>query len=302
MRPHTAALKALLDGWTPNSTIQKADLFTFTLSGGEVIRLSGFQIPVLAPPPPDPITGLVGASNIFPLGPPIDPVQTKVRIGTQVDEIEVKVMAGAGDTLALAAGATLTWQHAAWAGLFDGAMLAVDRAFLTPAAGVVGTINWFTGHIGDVEDGRTRIVMRCRSLLDLLTQQMPRRLYQAACTHIFGDAMCLFDRTTRAALVPAEAADQNSLVTSFVPDPSTLYDNGTIEGVSGLNTGFRRTIGGMHSGHAYFLKPWIFPVAIGDQFRLLPGCDHTVATCDGVFNNIVHYGGFPFIPPPETAI
>ncbi len=100
----------------------------------------------------------------------------------------------------------------------------------------------------------------------------------------------------------AATADQNSLVTGFVPDPTTLYDNGTIIGVSGLNTGFHRTIGGMHGGTAFFLKPWIFPVAIGDQFRLLPGCDHTVATCDGVFNNIIHYGGFPFIPPPETAI
>jgi uncharacterized phage protein (TIGR02218 family) len=144
--------------------------------------------------------------------------------------------------------------------------------------------------------------MKGRSLLDLLTQQMPRRLYQAACTHIFGDAMCLFDRTTLAATVSATTADQNSLVTAFVPSPSTLYDNGTIAGVSGLNTGFRRGIGGMHDGAAFFLKPWIFPVAIGDLFQLLPGCDHTVATCNIVFNNIIHYGGCPFIPPPETAI
>jgi uncharacterized phage protein (TIGR02218 family) len=302
MRPHTAALRALLDGWTPNSNIQKADLFTFTLAGGEVIRLSGFQIPVMAPPPPDPVTGLVGDSNVFPLGPPIDPVQTKVRIGTQVDEIEIHVMAGPNDTLALAAGATLNWQHAAWAGIFDGARVAVDRAFMTAVDGVVGTINWFTGHVGDVETGRTRLIMKGRSLLDLLTQQMPRRLYQAACTHVFGDAMCLFDRTTLAANVTAATADQNSVVAGLSPNPATLYDNGTILGLTGLNAGFRRTIGGMQGGTAFFLKPWIFPVAIGDQFQLLPGCDLTVATCDGTFGNIIHFGGDPYIPPPETAI
>jgi hypothetical protein len=41
---------------------------------------------------------------------------------------------------------------------------------------------------------------------------------------------------------------------------------------------------------------------IGDQFQLLPGCDRTLATCTNVFNNAIHFGGFPFIPTPETAV
>ncbi|MBV8777226.1 MAG: phage BR0599 family protein, partial [Alphaproteobacteria bacterium] len=35
---------------------------------------------------------------------------------------------------------------------------------------------------------------------------------------------------------------------------------------------------------------------------LLPGCDHTVATCQSTFNNLSHFGGFPYIPPPELAV
>ncbi len=96
MRPHTAALKALLDGWTENSNIQKADLYTFTLAGGEVLRYSGFQVAVVAPPPPDP-AGLVGPSNIFPLGPGINPIRTKVQIGVQVDEAQLEILAGQCD-------------------------------------------------------------------------------------------------------------------------------------------------------------------------------------------------------------
>jgi hypothetical protein len=47
---------------------------------------------------------------------------------------------------------------------------------------------------------------------------------------------------------------------------------------------------------------FLSPVAAGDQFQLLPGCNRTLATCTNVFNNAVHFGGFPYIPTPETAV
>jgi len=43
-------------------------------------------------------------------------------------------------------------------------------------------------------------------------------------------------------------------------------------------------------------------VAIGDTFRFLPGCDHTTASCQSPFKNLSRYGGFPYIPPRETAV
>ena len=47
---------------------------------------------------------------------------------------------------------------------------------------------------------------------------------------------------------------------------------------------------------------FLSPVEVGDQFQLLPGCDRTLATCQSVFNNAIHFGGFPYIPTPETAV
>src|ERR1700738_4852068 len=38
------------------------------------------------------------------------------------------------------------------------------------------------------------------------------------------------------------------------------------------------------------------------QFQLLPGCDRTLSTCTNLFNNVILYGGFPYIPTPETAV
>jgi hypothetical protein len=73
-------------------------------------------------------------------------------------------------------------------------------------------------------------------------------------------------------------------------------------GVSGQNAGLTRTIRQMTSGVAYQLQAWLYPVTVGDTFQFLPGCDHTTATCHNTFNNLAHYGGFPYIPPPETAV
>jgi len=51
MRPATTALQALLASWTPDTDIKMADLYTFTLQGGEVLRYSGIQTALSAPAP-----------------------------------------------------------------------------------------------------------------------------------------------------------------------------------------------------------------------------------------------------------
>jgi Uncharacterized conserved protein (DUF2163) len=76
VKPASTALIALL-----NSSEQfiMADLYTFTLVGGSVLRYSA------AP------TALTVNDQIFALGPKFERSKTKVVIGVQVDELEVKV-------------------------------------------------------------------------------------------------------------------------------------------------------------------------------------------------------------------
>lgn len=314
MRPCTNELKTILDTWNTGSRIMMADLYIFTLITGEVFRYSGFQTP-LAAPMPTTNTPLYE----FPLGPSFSRTKTKVQVGPQVDELNIDIYAGEEDLLAMDSGGNITWQNAFFVGLFDGATCELLRAFLVEdSPRVAGTITWFYGRVGDIDIGRTKTSMRVKSLLDLLTVQMPRRLFQSACNHVFGEpgyGMCGYDRVLglnalgeatgigAADIVSNAGSSQNSITTDFVPAPSTAYDNGSIIGTSGLNNGFTRTIGRLADGHIYFLKPFIFPVEPEvDWFRLLPGCDHTLDTCTNTFNNRARYGGFPFIPPPETAI
>ena len=142
---------------------------------------------------------------------------------------------------------------------------------------------------------------------------MPRRLYGASCGHVFGDAMCGYDRTNgknalgaatgigAVTIAALAGSTQAQIATSFTPSPATAYDQGTVTATAGANNGASRTIARLAGGNLDLLQPWLSPVSAGDNFQLLPGCDHTVATCNATFNNLARYGGFPYLPPPESA-
>jgi uncharacterized phage protein (TIGR02218 family) len=309
MRPVTPALDALLQNWTPLSDIKMADLYTWSLAGGEVFYFAEWQTALAAPLP-----NTTGPLVTFARGPRFKRSKVREEVGVTVGELEVEVYACACDLLG-----TLTWQQALHAGLFDGAYCELDRAYMqrpntaSPYT-VAGTVERFYGPVGDVTFGRTKCVIHVKSQLDKLTIQMPKRLFQAPCGWVFGGPGCGYDRTggnnalgaatgLGAVAVTALAGSAPAqIATGFTPSPSTAYDQGSIIGTSGQNNGLTRTLRQLVGGVAYLFEPWIYPVATGDGFRLLPGCDHTLPTCQNTFDNIARYGGFPYVPPPESAI
>ena len=283
MKPASAALVALLAG---SEQFIMADFYSFTLAGGSVLRYSA------AP------TALTANGQTFALGPKFERSRTKLVIGVQVDELEVKVYPEPTDMIG-----DLPFLEAAWQGQLDGALLQLDRAFM-PVYGdtTAGTVVLFAGRVSDIDCSRTGIEIKCRSHLELLNIQMPRRLWQASCTHIFGGPMCQFNRAGLAVTFAAGAGSTQTRITD-APSSTTPFLLGTITGITGANSGYSRTIAGFVSGGAVTAKlAFLFPVAPGDQFQLLPGCDRTIATCTNVFNNAANFGGFPYIPTPETAV
>jgi uncharacterized phage protein (TIGR02218 family) len=264
-----------------------ADLYTFTLVGGSVLRYSA------AP------TALTANGNYFALGPKFERSKTKVVTGTQVDELEIKAYPETTDLIG-----AIPFLEAAWQGQLDGALLQLERAFM-PTYGDTspGTVILFAGRISDIDCSRTGIDIKCRSHLELLNIQMPRRLWQSSCTHVFGDAMCQFNRSSLQATFSAGAGStQAQIATTISPSPANLYIQGTIIGVTGGNAGSNRTVANMGGGRIYVKLAFLSPIVVGDEFQLLPGCDRTIATCTNVFNNAIHFGGFPYIPTPETAV
>jgi uncharacterized phage protein (TIGR02218 family) len=306
MRPASAALQNYL---AANDDFVIVDLYTVMLQSGEVLRYSGWTTPLTIPGTAFPAGSLnynpTGYTS-FALGPRFGRSMVTTKIGVEPAELDISILAGTSDMIGV-----FSFAEAVRVGQFDGATIELDRFFAPPQpdgsgalANTLGAIVWFYGRVAEADAGRSRIDIKVKSLLNLLAvQQMPRRLYQAACTHVFGDAMCTFNRASLAVTATAQSGStQGSIITTLAPSPATLYDQGTIIGVSGANTGLTRTISQVVSGTVDVLQAWLYAVAPGDNFELLPGCDHTVATCQNTFNNLLHFGGFPYIPPPELAV
>jgi hypothetical protein len=110
MKPASAALVALL---ADSEQFIMADLYTFTLVGGSILRYSA------AP------SAISANGRTFVLGPKFERSRTKVVIGTQVDELEVRVYPEPTDLIG-----DLPFMEAAWQGQLDGAMLQLERAFM----------------------------------------------------------------------------------------------------------------------------------------------------------------------------
>jgi hypothetical protein len=137
----SAALVALLGG---SAQFIMADLYTLTLVGGLILRYS---------PAP---TALTANGYSFALGPKFERSKTKVVIGTQVDELDVKVYPETTDVIG-----AVPFLEAAWQGQLDGALLQLERAFM-PTYGDTspGTVILFAGRISDIDCSRT---FRCRA-------------------------------------------------------------------------------------------------------------------------------------------
>lgn len=296
-----------------------ADLYTFVLTSGEVLRYSGWTTALGVAGtsfPSGSVNHSAAGSVEFVLGPRFGRSKASVKLGVEPAELDIEILAGADDLVG-----TFAFADAVRLGIFDGAALELDRLFAPPqAAGTaaldtsLGALVWFYGRVAEVEIGRSKIAMKVKSLMNLLAiQQMPRRLYQASCGHIFGDAMCGYNRVTGTAADGTAGGPAQITVTATTTDQGLItcaaavasdYVEGTIIGASGANAGYRRTVANNGNGSQIGLfKPFLYPVAIGDIFTVLPGCDHTTGSggCAGR-NNLARFGGFPYIPPPEFAV
>ncbi len=316
MRPCSAALAGFLNS-AANLNVVQVDLYTFALTSGEVLRYSGGNTALTIPAAGFPAGSInAGSSRSFAVGPRFGRSKTIVKIGVEPSELDIEILAGGDDLIG-----TFPVAAAVRMGLFDGATVELDRLFAPPqAAGSgpldtsLGTLLWFYGRVADCDIGRSKVALKVKSLMNLLAlQQMPRRLSGASCTHVFGDAMCGYDRVAGknalgtstgngAGTITAAAGTTQGLI-NCTGAVASIYNQGTITGATGANTGYSRTIANFGNGAQIGLfKSFLFAIAIGDTFTVLPGCDHTVATCNGPFNNLARYGGFPYIPPPELAL
>lgn len=283
-----------LDAVMAKSQFLTAELYTFTLASGVVMRFGDYD--------PRHVT-LVANGNSFPTsGLKFERTATTQNVGLQVSTLALKIYADQYDPTSYING--ITHQQFARGGGFDGATCQIDRCFMDQwgDCAINGTMMWFYGRCADMTIGRTTVNMNVNSLVDLLACYMPRDVYQPGCLNtLYEPNTC---RLAKAAFAQNGAivanGDTLNIPTNFSL-PVDYLTQGTIRFTSGVNNGVTRNIKSQTSNIVVLNYPLIAPPALGDTLTAFPGCNKTMATCIGKFNNLSNFRGQPNIPVPETS-
>lgn len=198
--------------------------------------------------------------------------------------------------------------HAALNGLFDACAITVQTAYMP--FGAYGNVSngietKFSGQITLISDiSRNKVVMQCADYLYLLNVKVPTRIIQANCPWGFVDGNCSLAAATYTTNFTASAATTAWVLTPTVAftQAAGYYTQGVVKCLTGNNNGLSQAVKLHAGGTLTVMAPWLFPPAAGDTFSVIAGCDKSVTTCSQKFNNLVHFGGMPFVPPPQSAV
>lgn len=227
--------------------------------------------------------------------------QVKLKRGVQVDSLDVRIFA---DENNLINGVPLIPFILAKG--FDGGKLQLDRAFGPHYGQLIGTLVWFVGRFGPINNtGRTETNLKVNSWLEVLNVNMPRNLYQAPCLHTLYDEGCGVLRSAHKVTGTVVNNVVNGLLTfdSNLTNPDGFFDQGVLVMNEGPDAGVKKTVKkGLANGLVTLVSPLTVEPEPGWTFSIYPGCDHTKATCSAKFNNLLRFRGFPYIPVPETSV
>jgi uncharacterized phage protein (TIGR02218 family) len=270
------------------------ELFTVTLTSGEALRFTDYD------------GNLTVGGNLFAGTGGIVPSRgpTKHSVGFEVDETELRFVTDGGT--AVLRGMTL--QMLAAAGWMDKAEVLIQRLFW-PTGG--NPVQWnpvfkFGGTIAKPTSiTRTAVVFEVHSHLQKLQRNTPQTLIMPSCRHILGDANCTVDMGVFKRSYSVQAgSDSRSLITGGAAEIDGYFDLGFVNFTSGPNQGIASAVR-FYDAATLTIELWAplpFTPVVGDAFDAFPGCNKTQAMCVGTYNNLVNFGGFPFVPSPETAI
>lgn len=290
MRPADAAVIAILESGEP---FVFADCFTIMLRSGTILRYTNAQLPLRFTPPGDVAPRTFVSRSVI-----IDGMSMRSVRGIEVDEQDCLVSAPP-ETLVDG----VPFMSALRLGQFDGGIILRDRAYLQNwASNVAGAIRLFSGRVSAIDPGGdTKAMMKVKSELIVLDQEMPRNAFQMSCKHTLFDAGCTLIKGDFATTDVAGMGSTRGVI-EWAGATAGEFDLGTMHFETGANVGQQRTIRRSNGTQIILVFPFDNVPVAGDQFKVFPGCDYTRDRCENFFNNLDNFRGFPFVPVAETAL
>ena len=134
---------------------------------------------------------------------------------------------------------------------------------------------------------------------ELFNRQVPRYTYQSLCNHVLYDGNCKVNR----------ASFKHSNTVNAATNNETVLDIGGLEAAGGSSPA-RDFVGGYvqlpdgsdqrvildQDGDQVTINLPFYDSVLGLTVDVYQGCDHALETCRLKFNNVINYGGFPYVP------
>lgn len=123
-------------------------------------------------------------------------------------------------------------------------------------------------------------------------RNIPRYTYQSLCNHVLYDRWCTTDKTA------FQYNGTGSNLNGYQFDVAGL---GTAKGSTWANGGYvvmgtdYRLILSQTNDTLTLLLPFN-TTPVGQSVSIFAGCDHSINMCKAKFNNVINFGGFPYIP------
>jgi uncharacterized phage protein (TIGR02218 family) len=156
-----------------------------------------------------------------------------------------------------------------------------------------GTETIWKGRYVSQKINNSHFTIVTESLFTTLKRPGLRAQYQKTCRHALYFSGCNLDKDNFdvSGTLTAISGEAYS-VTEASSQPDGYYSGGMIEDPT---DGSLRWIVD-HVGQVLTLARTFEALSVSDTVNIYPGCDHIRTTCVDKFNNVLNYGGFPWIP------
>lgn len=153
----------------------------------------------------------------------------------------------------------------------------------------------WSGRLLNVEFESSKATLVCEPITTSLKRTGLRRLYQRQCPHLlYGDSCKVnkadFSITTNLSAISGTVLNS----ASFGLYADQYFAGGYIE--FHWNGVTERRFITEHTGAKITINIPLMELAVGSAITAFAGCDHAKETCHTRFNNVLNYGGFPYIP------
>lgn len=186
------------------------------------------------------------------------------------------------------------------AGRFDGAEV---TAWLVNWQNLDERAIRFRGHFGEIQIAGGSFRVELRGLSDVLNQ-VRAKVYQPSCAAVLGDNECRVDLSQPQFNVETTIKALGNSGEYFVPSQPSFSPGWFMWGKAQILSG--RAMGLVASirfdeekdgqRRIELMSAFDLSPQVGDDIRLVVGCDREGATCRAKFNNFLNFRGFPHIP------